>query len=162
MLEVQVILLKERRSITFIFERMTNQGKSAINPAGKDLWSCISLTGILGRWQGPENGTLLFYECRLSGGDTQRWREYLNPTYCNQICLNFFALVPFINLLNIENNQRYGLVLKTVFICTCMFWHTEMSYEDNYYSQNGSGLLIPCRKSFFTSLRKHKAVHVSQ
>ena len=23
------------------------------------------------RWQGPMNGTLAIYECRLSGGDTQ-------------------------------------------------------------------------------------------
>ena len=26
-----------------------------------------------GEWQGPINGTLSLYECRLSGGDTQRW-----------------------------------------------------------------------------------------
>ena len=27
----------------------------------------------LGRRRGPMNGTLSFYECTLSGGDTQRW-----------------------------------------------------------------------------------------
>ena len=26
-----------------------------------------------GRWWGPTNGNLLFYECRLSGGDTMSW-----------------------------------------------------------------------------------------
>ena len=35
-----------------------------------------------GRWQGPTIGTLSFYDCRLSGGDTQ-------STCCNQRNLNF-------------------------------------------------------------------------
>ena len=42
-----------------------------------------------GWWQGPPNGTLSFYECRLSGEDTQRWWEHSSPSYCNQIHLNF-------------------------------------------------------------------------
>ena len=43
-----------------------------------------------GRWWGPTNVTLSFYECRLSGRDTQRWGGgHLNPTCRNQICLNF-------------------------------------------------------------------------
>ena len=25
------------------------------------------------KWQGPTNGTLSFYECRFSGGDTIKW-----------------------------------------------------------------------------------------
>ena len=36
------------------------------------------------------HSTLLsFNVCKLSGGDTQRWWEHLNPTTCNQIYLNF-------------------------------------------------------------------------
>ena len=35
------------------------------------------------------NGTLSFYECRLSDGDTQRWWAHPNPTCCNRIHLNF-------------------------------------------------------------------------
>ena len=35
-----------------------------------------------GRWRGPTIGTLSFYDCRLSGGDTQF-------TCCNQRNLNF-------------------------------------------------------------------------
>ena len=42
----------------------------------------------LGRCYEPMNGTLSFYECRLSGGDTMRWWGHSNPTCCNQICLN--------------------------------------------------------------------------
>ena len=45
-----------------------------------------------GRGWGPMNVILSFYECRLSGGGTQRWCGHSNPTYCNQICLNFFAV----------------------------------------------------------------------
>ena len=30
----------------------------------------VFLPQIFGRWWGPVNGTLSFYECRLSGGDT--------------------------------------------------------------------------------------------
>ena len=39
------------------------------------------------RWR-HMNGTLSFYECRLSDGDTKR-RGHSNPTWCNQINLNF-------------------------------------------------------------------------
>ena len=31
---------------------------------------------------------LLFYECRLSSEETERWWGHSNPTFCNQICLN--------------------------------------------------------------------------
>ena len=37
------------------------------------------------------NGTLLQYECRLSGGDTMRWLGHLNHNSCNIICSNFFS-----------------------------------------------------------------------
>ena len=33
---------------------------------------------------------LPFCKCRKSSRDTQRWWGHLNPTYCNQSCLNFF------------------------------------------------------------------------
>ena len=36
-----------------------------------------------GRWQGPTNGTLSFW-------DTPRWQGHSNPTCCNWIHLNFF------------------------------------------------------------------------
>ena len=42
-----------------------------------------------GRWRGTMNSTLSFYECRLSGGDTQKWWGHSNPTCCNQFYLNF-------------------------------------------------------------------------
>ena len=42
-----------------------------------------------GRWWGPMNGPLSFYECRFSGGDTMRWWGHSNPTLCKRICLNF-------------------------------------------------------------------------
>ena len=29
------------------------------------------LPQIMGRWWGPTSGTLSFYECRLSGGDSE-------------------------------------------------------------------------------------------
>ena len=44
--------------------------------------------GFLPQNFGTKNGTLLFYECRLSVGDTQRWWGHLNPSCCNQIRLN--------------------------------------------------------------------------
>ena len=44
------------------------------------------------RLQGPTNGTLSFYECRFSSGDTMRWWGYSNPTLCKRKYLNFFAL----------------------------------------------------------------------
>ena len=60
-------------------------------------------------WQGPTNGTLLFYECRLSGGYTQRWWGHSNR---NSICLNYLhsqamemlkhLLMPARNLLSSE------------------------------------------------------------
>ena len=34
---------------------------------------------------------LTFYECRWSGGSTQRWWKHLNPTCCNQNCLNLYT-----------------------------------------------------------------------
>ena len=37
---------------------------------------------ILIRWLELINGTLSFYECRLSGGDTQRGWWHSNPTFC--------------------------------------------------------------------------------
>ena len=45
-----------------------------------------------GRWWGPMNGTFSFYECRLNGGDTQKWLGHSTPTCWNQIDLNFFTL----------------------------------------------------------------------
>ena len=42
-----------------------------------------------GRWQGPMNDTLSFYECRFSGGDTMRWWGNSNPTSWKITCLNF-------------------------------------------------------------------------
>ena len=35
------------------------------------------------------NGTLSFYECRFSSGDTMRWWAHSNPILCKRICLNF-------------------------------------------------------------------------
>ena len=43
-----------------------------------------------GRWQGPTNVILLLSDCRLSGGDNQRWGN-LKPTCCNQK-IELFAL----------------------------------------------------------------------
>ena len=43
-----------------------------------------------GSLRGPMIGTLSFYECRLSSGDTLRC--YSNPTCCNEICFELFAL----------------------------------------------------------------------
>ena len=45
---------------------------------------------ILERSQRPTNGTLSFFDCGLSGRDTQRWWWYWNPSCYNKICLNFF------------------------------------------------------------------------
>ena len=42
-----------------------------------------------GRQLGPTNGTLSFYECRFSGGDTMRWRGHSTPTLHKRICFNF-------------------------------------------------------------------------
>ena len=62
-------------------------------------WSTVALMVAFdfwpqnfGRGWGPMNVTLSFYECRLSGGETQRWWGHSNPTYCNQICLTFIAV----------------------------------------------------------------------
>ena len=43
-----------------------------------------------------QNGTLSFYECRFSSGDTTRWYKHSNPTLYKIICLNFLhtQLVP--------------------------------------------------------------------
>ena len=35
------------------------------------------------------NGTLSFYEYRLSGGDIMRWWVHSNPALYKRICLNF-------------------------------------------------------------------------
>ena len=35
------------------------------------------------------NATLSFYECTLSGGDTQKWWGHLNHTHRNGMHLNF-------------------------------------------------------------------------
>ena len=45
-----------------------------------------------GRWYGPMNGTLLFYESGFSVGDTMRWWGHASPTVCKRICLNFLHL----------------------------------------------------------------------
>ena len=37
------------------------------------------LTQNFGRWQGPTNDTLSFYECRFSEGNTMRWWGHSNP-----------------------------------------------------------------------------------
>ena len=42
-----------------------------------------------GKVMGPMKDILSYYECRLSGGDTQKWWKHSNPTCCNQICLKF-------------------------------------------------------------------------
>ena len=42
-----------------------------------------------GKYWGPMNGTLSFYEARFSGGDTERSWGHANPTCCNRIHLNF-------------------------------------------------------------------------
>ena len=41
-----------------------------------------------GRWWEPMIGT--FYECRLNGGNSQRWLGHPKPTCCNKIDLNFW------------------------------------------------------------------------
>ena len=55
--------------------------------------SVVAFRGFLpqnfGRWEGPINVTLSFYESRLSDRATQRWWEHSNPNCCNRICLNF-------------------------------------------------------------------------
>ena len=44
-----------------------------------------------GRWWGVMNGTLSFYECRFSGGDTMRWWGHSNST-CAKEFFELFAL----------------------------------------------------------------------
>ena len=44
------------------------------------------------RWQEPMNGTLSFYECSLSVGDTMRWWGHSNPTICKKKKFELFAL----------------------------------------------------------------------
>ena len=58
-------------------------------------WLRVTLVAAFGFlpkkiWEGGEvvNGTLPFYECRVSGGDIQRWWRHSNPACCNQIHLN--------------------------------------------------------------------------
>ena len=46
------------------------------------------LLQIFRRWHEPINCTFSFYECRLSGWDTQRWWGHSNPTCSYQLCLN--------------------------------------------------------------------------
>ena len=43
------------------------------------------LTQNFGMWWGHTIGTLLFYECRFSGGDTMRCWGDSNPTLCKRI-----------------------------------------------------------------------------
>ena len=47
------------------------------------------LSPNFGRWWGPLNGTLAFYECRFSGGDTMRRWGHSNLTLCKRIYFNF-------------------------------------------------------------------------
>ena len=47
------------------------------------------MVDFLERWQEHTNGTLLFYKCRLSVADTQRWWGQPNLT-CWILNLNFF------------------------------------------------------------------------
>ena len=42
-----------------------------------------------GMWSGPMNGTLSFYECSWSSGNSMRWWRYSNPTCYNPIYLKF-------------------------------------------------------------------------
>ena len=57
------------------------------------LSGCLELFALnFWRWHGPMNSTFLFYEGRLSCGDTHRWLGRRNPTYCYQFCLNFLHL----------------------------------------------------------------------
>ena len=44
------------------------------------------------RWQGVINGTLSFYECKFSGGDSMMLWEHSNPSLCARICLNSLFL----------------------------------------------------------------------
>ena len=46
-------------------------------------------------WRGPMNGILLdlFCECSLNSYDTHRWWGYSNPTCCNKIWFELFALI---------------------------------------------------------------------
>ena len=39
----------------------------------------------VGRWRGPMNRTLSFYECRMSGGDTLSSGEFLSYTLCGML-----------------------------------------------------------------------------
>ena len=51
------------------------------------------LSQNFGRWRGPANGTLSFYECRFSGGDTMRWWGHSNPTiYAKKNLFELFTL----------------------------------------------------------------------
>ena len=87
------------------FCKIYNAIKSCVHCSKKCLWifgdnitlvfisgSCrvtlVVAFGFLPQNFGTKNGTLLFYECRLSVGDTQRWWGHLNPSCCNQIRLN--------------------------------------------------------------------------
>ena len=36
-------------------------------------------------WWVPMNGTLSFYECRFSGGDTMKWWGHSNPILCKRV-----------------------------------------------------------------------------
>ena len=44
-----------------------------------------------GMWWGLKNGTLSFYACTFSGGDTMRWWGHSNPTIYPKNLLELFA-----------------------------------------------------------------------
>ena len=54
-----------------------------------------------GRWWGPTNGYLLFYECRLGGGDTMSWQRH--PAYLTQN--NLFEVFALTGSWNAKNES---------------------------------------------------------
>ena len=64
-----------------------------------------------GRWWGPMNGTFSFYECRLNGGDTQKWLGHSIPSCWNQIDLNFL------------HSQVVGMLKHCFHICSSPHAH---------------------------------------
>ena len=83
-----------------------------------------------GSWWGPRNGTLLQYECRLSGGDTMRWWGHSNPTLCNIICLKILTHPSFKASLYLALSQFRDKVR-----ITCQ-WRKQLDYINCDASKN--------------------------
>ena len=83
-------------------------------------WLVTFFSPNVGRWQGPTNVTLSFYECRFSSWDTMRWWGYSNHTLCKRIDLNFFALTC--------NGDA-----RTSSRCDCAIAHTRATWWNFHY-----------------------------